>query len=205
MGELDRVGAWDEDAVRVGVLDAVGICELLTVREGLPEEVSDIVRLWLKVDACESVELPDGLPICEAVAVKDADADCDPDMVRLCVDVCDSVLLGLGDMLVVALLEAVEESDGVDDRLGVPVAEAVGVCEHEIAAVAPAPQHAQGPEHALVDSPVVEPNVPAGHSVDVPTLARQNEPAGQMVGAEALAGQNEPAGHGVVADEASGQ
>ena len=63
VGELDTVGACDEDAVRVGVPDAVGICELVAVSVRLPEEVSDAVRLWLDVDACDSVELPDGLPI----------------------------------------------------------------------------------------------------------------------------------------------
>ena len=90
---LDRVGAWDEDAVRVGVLDTVGICVLLAVRLRLPVAVSDGLRLWLKVDACERVGLPDGLPVCEAVTVPDADAACDPDMVWLCVVVCDAVLI----------------------------------------------------------------------------------------------------------------
>lgn len=69
--------------------------------------------------------------------------------------------------------EGVAVGDTVTVADAVRLCELDCVCEHEMGAVTPAPQHEQEPEQEEVDRPGEEPKVPAGQSVGEP------DPVGQ--------------------------
>jgi len=82
---LDKVAACVDETVRLGVPDAVGICELLTVRDSVSVWEREAVWPWLGVtlgvtldvdvadstseDDCEGVTAADALWVCDAVGV----------------------------------------------------------------------------------------------------------------------------------------